>query len=66
MLDRVKRAMMPMGASASVIVGSTHSRGEPHPPVGKIGMTNEKSTRKKTPSTKLGMLTPTAATPTET
>src|SRR5437588_12176892 len=38
---RVKRAMMPMGASASVTVGSTQFLGESQPPVGKSGMTNE-------------------------
>ena len=66
MLERVKRAMIPMGASASVTVGSTQSFGEFQPPVGKIGSTNEKSTIRNTASTKFGTLTPRVATLTET
>jgi len=47
MLDRVKRAMMPMGPSASVTVGSTHCMAPPQPPVGKIGSTKENKTIRK-------------------
>ena len=66
MLERVKRAMMPMGASARVMVGSTHWLGLPQPPVGKSGITKEKRMMKKTASTKLGTATPRVATLTET
>ena len=62
MLERVKRAMIPRGASASVTVGKTQSSGEFQPPVGKIGRMSEKSTMRKTASTKLGTLTPMVAT----
>ena len=66
MLERVKRAMMPIGPSASVTVGSTQSLGSFQPPVGKIGSTKENSTMRKTARTKLGTLTPRVATVTET
>ena len=66
MLDRVKRAMMPSGPSASAIAGSTQSRGEPQPPVGNSGITNENSTIRKTASTKFGRLTPSVARVTQT
>ena len=66
MLARVKRAMMPIGASASVTVGSTQSRGESQPPVGKRGIANEKRMIRKTASTKLGTATPTVASETDT
>ena len=61
MLERVKRAMMPRGPSASVTAGSTQSRGEPQPPVGKRGITKEKRTIRNTARTKLGTLTPSVA-----
>ena len=59
MLARVKRATMPIGASDSVIVGSTQLRGLSQPPVGNSGITNENSTIRKTASTKFGTATPT-------
>ena len=66
MLARVKRAMMPIGARASVMVGSTQSRGESQPPVGNSGITNENRMMRKTARTKLGTATPTVASGTET
>ena len=54
MLARVKRAMMPIGASASVTVGSTQSLGESQPPVGNSGRTNEKRMIRNTARTKFG------------
>ena len=66
MLERVKRAMMPIGASARVTVGNTQSCGEFQPPVGKMGRTKEKRTIRNTASTKFGTLTPRVATLTET
>jgi hypothetical protein len=66
MLERVKRAMMPRGPRASVTAGSTQSRGDPQPPVGKSGITNEKRTMRKTARTKLGRLTPSVARLTQT
>ena len=65
MLERVKRAMMPMGPSASVIAGNTHCLGSPHPPVGKIGSTKENRMIRNTASTKFGTLTPSVATVTD-
>ena len=66
MLARVKRAMRPIGASASVIVGRTQLRGESQPPVGKSGMMNEKRMIRNTASTKFGTATPIVASETET
>ncbi len=66
MLARVKRAMIPIGASASAIVGSTQFRGESQPPVGKSGTTNENRMMRKTARTKFGTATPTVATLTDT
>ena len=66
MLARVKRAMMPIGASASVTVGSTQSLGESQPPVRNSGRTNENRMIRNTARTKFGTATPTVASDTDT